>query len=140
MSDQYTPQRPTTALRTTAIPGSESYNRDVRVEVAPATPTGGGGFSTGMLVAIVFVVVAVMAAVIFSNRDSMGFGSGTTAPDVSIENNVAPAADPPAAISVDPVAPAETAIEPVAPEPAPAPEVAPADPATPAAPVLPTNP
>lgn len=137
MSDQYTPPGTTTI---TSRP--DPYRSDVRVEIpstaAPAAAPSESGFGTGMLVAAVFVVIAVIAAAIFSNRDAIGTGSGVTPPGVTIENNVAPA---------DPVAPAEVVPAPTAPQPVPAPEVVDpvvpvpdtgtAQPAVPAAPVNP---
>ncbi len=129
MSDQSTPPRPTIAAAAT-----EPYrsNTNVRVEVPPG-PSPAGGFSTGILVAAVFVVVAIIAAAVFSNRDVFGIGT-TDAPAISIENNTAPAAAAPA--------PAATVVDPVAPaNPAPAPAVVdPAPDAAPAAPMAPANP
>ena len=147
MSDQYTP------------PGANPYttrtdpNRpDVAVNVAPTIKPAQSGFGSGILVAVVFVVVAIIAAAVFSNRDV--FGRSDAPAGVSIENNVAPAATPaPDAAVANPEAPAAgtapAAVEPAEPapaasapaEPAPAAPAA-ADPATPApaAPAAPANP
>ena len=124
MSDQYTPPRPDLARPDTADRGAEPDRRDVRCDGA-APAKSGGGFASGMLVAVVFVVVAVLAAVLFGNRDSLGFGA-EDAPAVTIENNTAPAAS-----TADPdVAPA-----PVIPDPAP--DVVPEEPVVPSPDVTP---
>ena len=128
MSDQYIPPRTTPPRPTTAVPGPEPYRTDVRVDVAPPAPSDSGGFSTGVLVTIVFVVVAIIAAAVFSNRDTASTGTGNSAPAVTIENNAGSA-------------PVETAIDPIAPTPAPAPAPdAPATPVAPVSPVAPVNP
>ncbi len=144
MSDQYNSQRPTpprpSAVGTgQTLSGTEPSRSDVRVDVS-SPPLARGGFSTGLLVAIVFVVVAIIAAAVFGNRDAFGVGDGGS-PDVSIENNsTAPVEAVPAETAPATDAPAATTVDPVAPTPAPAPEPAPApaDPATPAVP--PANP
>ena len=142
MSDQYNSQRPTPPRPTTVgtgptIPGADPYRSGVRVDVSNTAPAR-GGLSTGLLVAIVFVVVAIIAAAVFSNRDAFGIGTDGT-PDVSIENNnAAPVDAAPAAATPAVDAPAATTVDPVAPTPAPARDPAPAEPATPAVP--PANP
>ncbi len=140
MSDQYTPPSPKPYVAATG-----PYRADVRVEVAPpAAPSAAfnapreTGFGSGILVAAVFVVVAIIAAAIFSNRDAIG--ASDAAPNVTIENTVAPAES---AAPADPVPAPAPAAEP-APEPAPAPEVVdpvvpPAEAATPE-PAAPANP
>ena len=131
MSDQYTPPGTTTI---TSRP--DPYRSDVRVEIpttaAPEAAPSESGFGTGMLVAAVFVVIAVIAAAIFSNRDGFGTGAGVAPPAVTIENNVAPADVAPAPAAPAPV-PAPEVVDPVAP----VPDTGAAQPAVPAAP---TNP
>ncbi len=142
MSDQYTPPRP---VGTTpgAIPGAprDEYTRtSVNVGTQPSRPVdSGSGFGTGMLVAGVFVVIAILAFVVFGDR----FGSTPTpdaSPSVAIENNNAPAADTaPAPAVVPDAAPADPAPA----DPVPAPDTGTADPVVPApdaAPPVTTNP
>ena len=142
MSDQYIPPRtPTTVAGTdpyrTTTPGVDPYRTNVRVDVPPGPPPA-TGFSSGILVAAVFVVVAIIAAAVFSNRDMFGVGTGD-APGVSIENNAAPAPVAPSETVVDPVVPAApadsapTMVDPVAP-------ATPVPDGTPVAPAAPANP
>ena len=141
MSDQYTPPGANPYPART-----DSYRPDVAVNVAPTTASPAApsesGFGSGILVAVIFVVVAIIAAAVFSNRDV--FGQSDAPAGVSIENNVAPASTAaPDAATANPEAPAAAAapaaVEPA--EPAPAAPAA-ADPATPqpAAPAAPANP
>jgi hypothetical protein len=132
MSDQYTPPRPVGTTPGT-IPGAprEEYTRtSVNVGTPPSRPVdSGSGFGTGMLVAGVFVVIAILAYVVFGDRIG-STPTPDTAPSVAIENNNAPAAD---------TAPAPT----VVPDAAPAPETGIADPVVPAPDAVPpvtTNP
>ncbi|TAG10924.1 MAG: hypothetical protein EAZ40_17475 [Rhodobacterales bacterium] len=139
MSDQYTPPRPigTTPGTIPGTPRDEYTRTSVNVGVPPSRPVdSGSGFGTGMLVAGVFVVIAILAYVVLGDR----FGSTPTpdtAPSVAIENNNAPAAAPaPAPTIVPDSAPAE-------PAPAPAPDTGTADPVVPApdaVPPVPANP
>jgi len=102
MSDQNSPLRPTPPRPATAA--GEGYRSDVRIDTT-APPRSGGGFTTGVLVAIVVAVIAIMAAVLLGNGDRFGLGSGGTSDGLTIENNVAnPPADAPATVA--PVAPA----------------------------------
>jgi ribonuclease E len=150
MSDQYTPPGSAPPI-SGVVPGAarDEYTRtSVHVE-APAErrPSSGGGFGTGLLVAAVFVVVALLAYAIFSGRDGESVVPASS-PEVSIENNNAPAADAPAP-APDVAAPADTAPAPdatapdaVAPD-AVAPDAGTVDPVAPApdaAPVAPANP
>ncbi|WP_309663410.1 hypothetical protein [Tabrizicola sp.] len=142
MSDPNIPPRPVTpgTVGTTAgvAPGAarDEYTRtNIHVQ-APAgrAVDSGGGLGTGMLVAGVFVVIAILAYVVFGDRIGSNT-TGDTAPSVSIENNNTPAADPaPAPAPVPDAAPAD---------PAPAPDTGAADPVAPTpdpAPLAPANP
>jgi len=151
----------TSSKAPTIAAGVDPYLTTPRTETGPTTRPNraqldaGGGFSSGMLVAAVFVVVAILAALVYSNRDY--FSPAADNSDVNIENTVAPApatampepasqpeaipaADPPIQPEADPVVPAPQATTPTpvpeattpAPEaatPAPAPQ--PAAPASP---------
>ncbi len=138
MSDQYTPPRssPVNPGDKPAAPRDEYTRTNIHVENPPVRPgDSSGGFGTGMLVAGVFVVIAIIAYVVFGDR----MGSGPTAdpaPSVSIENNNA--AEPVPAPDAAPAAPAPApdtgtvAPDPVAPDPVvPAPDAAPVAPANP---------
>lgn len=121
MADPYLPPRP--GGSTTA--GGEQARTSIRVDTPSAKS---GGMGTGLLVAGVFAIVAILAFVVFG-RDGGGpdiGAAGGNVPAVSIENNAAPAApvaDPaPAAPVPAPVAPADPA--PAAPAPGPAPTTA----------------
>lgn len=135
MSDQYIPPRTTPPRATTTVPGADPYrttaepyrdplNRDLPPPVTPSSPSGLG---SGMLVAAVFVVVAIIAAAVFGNRDMFG-GDAVDAPVVPAESTIAPAET-----TIDPVAPAPTAVDPaVTPDPAaPAPDAGTTQPAAP---------
>jgi hypothetical protein len=118
------PVRPTLASM-----GLDS-RRDAEFRAVPEPPiprTTGGGFGTGLLVAGVFVVVAIIAAAVFSNRDMFGIGLGVT--PASSPAVTTPAVTTPAVTTPAVTEPMETTIAPVAPTPAPAPE----EPATPPA-------
>lgn len=138
MSDQYTP------------PGAKPYSvrpdptrpdpsrPDVRVNVSSTSPPAAApsdtGFGSGILIAVVFVVVAIIAAAVFSNRDMFGTGAGDATPGVTIENNVAPVENAaPAAVAPAPADPAPAVAEPVTP----APDAAAPEPVVPAAPANP---
>ena len=124
MSDQYTPPTQMPVRPTLASMGLDS-RRDAEFRAVPEPPiprTNGGGFGTGLLVAGVFVVVAIIAAAVFSNRDMFGIGLGVTPAS-------SPAVTTPAVTTPAVTEPMETTIAPVAPTPAPAPE----EPATPPA-------
>lgn len=154
MSDQYTPPRPV-GTPPGAIPGTprDDFARtSVNVGVPPSRPVeSGGGFGTGMLVAGVFVVIAILAFFIFGDRFS-STPRPDAAPSVAVENNNAPAADPaPAPAVVPDAAPAEPVPAPATPTPdtgtadpvVPAPDAGTADPVVPApdaAPPVTTNP
>ena len=146
MSDPYIPPRPvapgvagTTTGIASGTPGGEYTRTNVNV-VSPAAKSG-NGFATGLMVAMVFVVVAILAYSFLGNRDDDGTVLETT-PNVSIENNPAPAAVPQAAAPVA-VVPDTATPEPVAPDIA-TPDAATPDPVAPApdaaAPVAPANP
>lgn len=150
MADDYT--RPTTPPSATPpVSGIDPYLGTSRLDTEPMAeprrvlPDRSGGFGSGMLVAAVFVVVAILAAMFFSGRDAVvpattdGTRDGS---DVTIENTVTPSdngavATPPAATTDAPAAtgtaPAPAA-DPAAPAPA-DPSAAPAgQPAAPANP------
>ncbi len=133
MSDPYTTPPQTSARPTVAAPGYDPQPATYRPDPAVAPRRGDGGFSTGLLVAIVFVVVAIIAAAVFSNRDMFGIGLGVTPVTTPGES------------AVEPIAPAATEpAEPATPDPALAPapvDAAPAEPApAPAQPPATTNP
>ena len=99
---------PTRAGTITASVPREEYTR-TNVNVGGPTDRtveSSGGLGTGMLVAGVFVVIALLAIFMFNDRNG---DANNSDPSVSIENTNVPAADP---------APAPA---PVAPAPAPAP-------------------
>ena len=137
MSDQYTPPG-TNPYTTRTDPNRPDSRVDVNVSSAPTSGRSESGFGSGILVAVVFVVVAIIAAAVFTNRDMFDTNSGTSAPGVTIENNVAPADAASPAADPAPAAPADAAPATAAPaaDTAPAvPETAPAvDSAEPAAP------
>ena len=114
MSDQYTPPKQPPYTRGTYVPGAPN-GTEVPPSVAPIET---GLFGTGMLVALAFVVVAILAAAVFSYNRSAGVPAGT-APGVTIQNNTtAPAASgttPSAAKTPDVAAPAITAPDATAP-------------------------
>ena len=84
MSDQYSPAKPPPYAPGAYVPGSQPF----RTEAPPTAPVGdtGTGFGAGLLVALVFIVVALMAAAISSyNANNMPATSavpatGTAAP------------------------------------------------------------
>lgn len=110
MSDQYTPPTPTPARPTIAGAGLDPNRSDYRADPSHTTTKGTGGFSTGALVAIVFVVVAIIAGLLFSNRAGV-----STATDTQTDTQGS--------------APATQGMDPVAPTPAPTGDPVPADPA-----------
>lgn len=118
MSDQYTHSTPAGARPTINGVGLDQNRSDYRADPPSLVPSSQSGFSTGIMVALVFVIVAIIAATVFSNRDMFGIGNSVT----------------PAAVSTD-SAPADAGVDPVAPTPVPAqdpqPADAPADPVTP---------
>jgi hypothetical protein len=121
MADPYIPPRPGAP-----ISGTEQSRTTVNIDtpVGRSSRDSGNGFGTGMLVAAVFVVVGILAFAFYGNSDS-AVSAPATAPDVTIENNNAPAA---------------TAPEPVAPDAAPAEPASPVPDAGTAQPVAPANP
>jgi hypothetical protein len=132
MSDQYIPPTRPAFTPGAVPPAAEPYRSSVHVEV-PQAREAGSGFGTGMLVAMVFVVVAILAAVVFGyNRSVLPVSDGV--PAVTIENNAAPAPAAPAPMVADPVAPAAPAAPPVAEPATPAPDAGTAAPAAPANP------
>jgi hypothetical protein len=144
MADPYKPPRPVNIDETAGAPGlpprtpGDDYTRtSVRVDAAPSIPArSGSGFGTGLMVALVFVVVAVLAFALLGNGDDADVVPAAT-PDVTIQNSAPPAepaADPPAP---DAVAPDAVAPEAVAPDAGTAEPVAPAPDAAPAAPANP---
>lgn len=149
MSDPYIPPRPGTpgtvapglaGPQVGASPGLPrgEYTR-TNVNVGSPAVKSGNGFATGLMVALVFVVVAILAYSFLGSREDDPAGLEST-PSVSIENNAAPAAD---AVVPDAIAPDATAPEAVAPDAA-TPDAATPDPAVPApdttAPAAPANP
>jgi hypothetical protein len=151
MSDPY--KMPRSIDPTTSAPGvpprtpGDDYSRtNVRVDSAPSVPVrSGNGFATGLMVAMVFVVVAVLAYALVGNGDDAAVAP-TATPNVAIQNNAAPAADPaasaPDAVAPDATAPEAVAPDAVAPE-AVAPDAGTAEPVAPApdaAPAAPANP
>jgi hypothetical protein len=149
MSDPY--KTPRSIDPTTSAPGvpprtpGDDYSRtNVRVDSGSSVPArSGSGFATGLMVALVFVVVAVLAYALVGDGDDAAVAPPAT-PDVAIQNNAAPAADPaapaPDAVAPDATAPAEpdaVAPEAVAPDAGTAEPVAPAPDAAPAAPANP---
>lgn len=78
MSDQFPAPTPIPARPTIAGAGPDPQRPVFHADPpAPATRSD-GGFRTGILVAIVFVVVAIIAAAVFSKRDLFGIGLGVT--------------------------------------------------------------
>lgn len=132
MSDQYTPPKPIPSPMRPTISGASTdpHRSDYRAEGPTVTPAKTGGFSTGILIAIVFVVIAVMAAVLLGNRD-MGGTDDSLIPVGGMSSG-----DPgtPVQPTGDPVAPAPE------PAPAPAPTEVPANPVTPPAQAPTANP
>lgn len=119
MADPYLPPQP-------APFGQERTPRDIvyteTTREIPVAADKTSAFGTGMLVALVFVIVAILAAVLYQRSDP-------------VVQQPAPATEVAPAATVDPVAPsepapapAETAVEPDAPAepatPAPAPPAA----------------
>ena len=153
MSDQYTPPgakpysvRPDSSRPDPSRP--DLSRPDVRVNVSSTAPPVAApsdtGFGSGILIAVVFVVVAIIAAAVFSNRDMFGTGAGDATPGVTIENNVAPVENAaPAAVAPAPADPAPAVAEPATPAPevvdpvTPAPDAAAPEPVVPAAPANP---
>ena len=138
MSDQYTPPgaKPYSVRPDTSRP--DLSRPDVRVNVSSTAPPVAApsdtGFGSGILIAVVFVVVAIIAAAVFSNRDMFGTGAGDATPGVTIENNVAPVENAaPAAVAPAPADPAPAVVDPVTP----APDAAAPEPVVPAAPANP---
>jgi len=136
MSDPYIPPRPGTAPLGSplgTVPGTE-HNRTTINQGGPQHPVaipGRSGFGTGMLVAAVFVVVAIMAYAIFGNSDR-SVPAPVTAPAATIDNS-SPATTAPDAVTPapDPAPLDATPDAPAVPEPA-VPEPAVPDPAVPA--------
>lgn len=117
MADPYIPPHFGTQTPGTASPGTDRYRADSRPDMASTAPASRSGLSTGVIVAIVFVVVAIIAAVMFSNRGTSTQGTGSTAPAV-IDNTVRPAdtnVQPGAQTSAPAAPPASTAPAPQAP-------------------------
>lgn len=141
MADPFTP------LNAPVASGADPYRPTTRTDTAAAAmpnrvqPESVGGFGAGMLVVAVFVVVAILAAMVYSNRDYFFSPAADDAvpasggSNITIENNAAPAADAPAtAPGVAPSTPPAPAADPVVPAPeatAPAPAPQPAAPANP---------
>ncbi len=119
MSDQYTPPNP---------PGyageKPRYTGRSELPPRPVVQETSAGFGTGMLVALVFVVLAILAVAVFG-YNSTNLQPASNAPAVSIQNNAAPAsgatADPAPANPAAP-APADTIAPSVADPAAPAPD------------------
>jgi hypothetical protein len=136
MSDQYANRNPSTP-----VPGAPTYRTTINAD-APQTVVArepGGSFGTGMLVALVFVVVAIIAAAIYGTRDTT-----VVAPPAATEPAAVEPAAPAEPVQTAPeAAPVETAPE-AAPDAAPetAPEAVAPDAAAPdaAAPAEPANP
>ncbi len=138
MSDPSIPSRPvapglvgTPSGVAPGAPRSDYSRTTVNVESPVSRPVkSGNGFSTGLMVALAFVVVAILAYSVLGNRDS-AVTTPDTVPAVSIENNAAPAPAPDA-VAPDAVVPdAATPDAPAADPAAPAPDAAPAAPANP---------
>ena len=136
MSDPYIPN-----TSSTQTPGADRYGNPTRA-VPPTVSvqqSGGSGFGTGAMVAIVFVIVALLAAVFLYPRSGADIGQ----PAVTIENDNGAAVDTapvaPDAAPVDPAAPAATAPDAAVPE-AVAPDAAAPDAAAPVAPAAPPAP
>ena len=128
MSDQYVPQKQPSPGPGAYVPGSQPN----ATQMPPVEPVrSSGGLGSGMLVALVFVVVAVLAAAIFSFNRSTVVPAAT---GVTIQNNAASA--PAATDTTAPAAtaPAVTAPATTAPAKAPAPATTAPDATAPAAP------
>lgn len=133
------PPRPVAQYGATAAPGASlgaglgaglnsNATRPTATQVAPADR---GMFSTGVLVALVFIVVAILAGVIFSNTDMLRSGSAVTDTPPAVSSDVAPDTTVPATAAPEAMTPAPAApvVEPAAPAVEPAtPEAAPANP------------
>lgn len=140
MSDPIQPPRPGAIQppRPGAIPPAplagtnRPPNANTNVRIDTPMRKSGSGFGTGLMVAAVFAVLAVIAYLVLGDTDTAGpVGS---APSVNIENNTAPAPTPAPTPAPAP-APAPAAPAPV--EPAPA-QPAPSETITPGTP--PANP
>lgn len=121
MADPYLPPNPA-PVGQDRTPRDTIYTEKTTTREVPASTDRTSAFGTGMLVALVFVIVAILAAVLYQRSDP-------------VVQQPAPAAETAPAATVDPVAPAEpapapaeTAVEPDAPAepvpPAPAPPAA----------------
>lgn len=147
MSDPYLPPNPlsanpTTAPRLSPRPPGDDYSRtNVRIEPGPPVAVrSDSGFGTGLMVALVFVVVALLAYALVGNRED----AAPVSPELAIENDGSPEADVtvPDAVAPDAVAPDAVAPDATAPDVV-APDTGTADPVTPApdaAPAAPANP
>lgn len=138
MSDQYVPPQPPVYTPGAVPTAADPYRNAARPELPPIAPvkSGGSGFGAGILVAAVFVVVAILAGAIYGYTQNYGPIGGTAPaaqPAVTIQNNAAPAAP----VAADPAptapapAPAVPATPPVADPVAPPAAPVPADPVTP---------
>lgn len=73
----------------TSNPGQTRVTNNISTEPnrqIPASDDRRGGFSTGIMVALVFVVVAILAAVLYSGSDGTG-ADDAVMPTTTIENN-----------------------------------------------------
>ena len=133
MSDPYLPPNPAAVQ----MPAAEPYRNRPRDMPPPGTvKPASSGFGTGMLVAMVFVVVAVLAAALYYPRDVANPDSGpvviendnttlvpaadatapaVATPDASAPAIAAPDAGAPAVVVPDPTAPTATTPDAAAP-------------------------
>lgn len=120
MADPYLPPQP-------APFGQERTPRDtVYTETTREIPVAvdkTSAFGTGMLVALVFVIVAILAAVLYQRSDPVvqqpapatELAPAAPVEDGAVDGGAAATPDAPAVVAE----PSETAVEPVAPQPAP---------------------
>ena len=155
MADPYLPPQPGSYEqgrnpRDPAQPGTPGQTRvtnNVHTEPNRQIPVADdrrGGFSTGIVVALVFVVVAILAAVLYSGSDAtdtVPVGGTTTIENNNVDPAPSAPADAPAAVPDATTAPAPDAATPdaVAPD-ATAPDATAPDAAAPAEPVAPAEP
>ena len=149
MSDQYNQQNPIPTRPPVAAVGLDPKRpSDYRSDAPLAPVRATGGFSTGLLVAIVFVVVAIIAATVFSNRDMFGIGNSVAPMDGAAGTSDTGAGS---GTATGTGTTTETTMDSIAPTPAPgtdptpipaedAPAPAPADPVTPPVQSAPANP
>jgi hypothetical protein len=134
MSDPIQPPRPGAIPPAPLAGTNRPPNANTNVRIDTPMRKSGSGIGTGLMVAAVFVVLAVIAYLVLGDTDTAGpVGS---APSVNIENNTAPAPIPaptpspaPAPLPADPApAPTPAPVEPAPAQPGPAETITPGTP------------